>query len=76
MGFFTPPRVSFGPGALESLASLPGDRTLLLVEPGAAGSPGVLATREQRAKQGKTVELLEVDALDGDVVAVLLQTPR
>ena len=64
MGFFTPPRVSFGPGALESLASLPGDRTLLLVEPGAAGSPGVLATREQRAKQGKTVELLEVDALD------------
>ncbi len=64
MGFFTPPRVAFGPGAIEWLASLPGDQALLIVEPGTAASPGAVALREQRERIGKRTEVLEVPALD------------
>jgi alcohol dehydrogenase class IV len=76
VGFFTPPRVAFGAGALEGLASVPGDRAFMLVDPGATDPRSVSAAREQREKLGRAVEVWEVRSLDLEEVPRALARAR
>ena len=46
MGFFTSPRIGFGPGAIEQLAGLEPHRVLLLVAPSVSGLDGVRRIEE------------------------------
>ncbi len=63
-GFFTSPRVAWGPGAIEQLSGLGARRAALVVDKGVIGLPGHLRVSEELAKSETVVETFEagVDA--------------
>jgi alcohol dehydrogenase len=67
-GFFTSPRVAWGPGAVEQLSGLGARRAFLVFDPAVASHPGRQRIAEELAKSGTVVEQLEagptVDRVD------------
>ena len=64
-GFFTSPRIAWGPGAVEQLSGLGARRAALLVDHGVAGHPGPRRVTEELAKSETVVETFEV-GVEGD----------
>lgn len=67
-GFFTSPRVAWGPGAVEQLSGLGARRAFLVVDPAVASRHGHQRVVEELAKSETVVEVFEagpeVDRLD------------
>ena len=67
-GFFTSPRIAFGPGAVEQLSGLGARRAFLVVDPAVASQRGHRRVVEELAKSETTVQVFEagpeVDRLD------------
>jgi alcohol dehydrogenase class IV len=67
-GFFTSPRIAWGPGAVEQLSGLGARRAFLVVDPSVAGHRGHQRVAEELAKSGTVVEVFEaggeVDRID------------
>ncbi|MGA8604837.1 MAG: iron-containing alcohol dehydrogenase [Thermoplasmata archaeon] len=67
-GFFTSPRIAFGPGAVEQLSGLGARRAYLVVDPAVAAVRGHRRVVEELAKSETTVEVFEagpeVDRMD------------
>jgi alcohol dehydrogenase class IV len=57
-GFFTSPRIAWGPGAIEQLSGLGARRALVVADRGVAGSVGVRRIVEELAKSDAQVELV------------------
>lgn len=55
MGFFTSPRICWGPGSIEQLSSLGIRRAFVLVDPGVATLGGDRRIREELQKEGAEV---------------------
>jgi alcohol dehydrogenase class IV len=55
-GFFTSPRIAWGPGAVEQLSGLGAKRAFLVVDPAVAARKGHLRVVEEFAKSESTVE--------------------
>jgi len=70
-GFFTSPRVAWGPGAIEQLSGLGARRAFLVYDPAVASHPGRQRIVEELAKSGAVVDQAEagptVDRLDSVV---------
>jgi alcohol dehydrogenase class IV len=58
-GFFTSPRIAWGPGAIEQLSGLGARRALLLADPAVAGGAGARRVREELTKSDTVVEEVE-----------------
>jgi alcohol dehydrogenase class IV len=67
-GFFTAPRIAWGPGAVEQLSGLAARRAFLVVDPAVAARHGHQRVVEELAKSSTVVEVFEagpeVDRLD------------
>ncbi|HEY1199174.1 MAG TPA: iron-containing alcohol dehydrogenase [Thermoplasmata archaeon] len=67
-GFFTSPRIAWGPGAVEQLSGLAAHRAFLVVDRAVASHQGHQRVVEELAKSGTAVEVFEagpeVDRLD------------
>ncbi|MGA7476869.1 MAG: iron-containing alcohol dehydrogenase [Thermoplasmata archaeon] len=67
-GFFTAPRIAWGPGAVEQLSGLAARRAFLVVDPAVASHRGHQRVVEELAKSSTVVEVFEagpeVDRLD------------
>ena len=64
-GFFTAPRIAWGPGAIEQLSGLGARRAVVVVDPTVARAGGHRRVVEELAKSGTTVEVIDdVAALD------------
>lgn len=67
-GFFTSPRVAWGPGAVEQLSGLGARRAFLVVDPSVASHQGHRRVAEELAKSDTVVEVFgagpDVDRLD------------
>ena len=61
-GFFTSPRVAWGPGAVEQLSGLGARRAALVVDKAVSERRGELRIVEELAKSSTTVETFEVGA--------------
>jgi alcohol dehydrogenase len=61
-GFFTSPRVAWGPGALEQLSGLGARRAFLVVDRAVAGTKGHLRIVEELAKSETVVEVAPATA--------------
>ena len=59
-GFFTSPRLAWGPGAVEQLSGLGARRAALVVDRGVVGHPGPRRVSEELAKSETVVETFEV----------------
>jgi len=59
VGFFTSPRVAWGPGAVEQLSGLGARRALLVVDRAVAGGPGQHRVVEELAKTETVVQVVE-----------------
>jgi alcohol dehydrogenase len=57
-GFFTAPRIAWGPGAIEQLSGLGARRALVLVDPAVHARDGERRVIEELAKSDTTVELI------------------
>ena len=66
-GFFTSPRIAWGPGAVEQLSGLGARRAFLVVDPGVAAHEGHRRAVEELAKSDTVVEVFEAGA-DADRV--------
>jgi len=65
-GFFTAPRIAWGPGAIEQLSGLGAHRALLVVDPEVARRSGERRVTEELAKSDTRVETVtDLDAPDG-----------
>jgi len=69
-GFFTSPRVAWGPGAVEQLSGLGARRALLIVDPVVAGARGHRRVAEELAKSDTVVEAVTA-APDPDQVSAV-----
>ena len=69
-GFFTSPRVAWGPGAVEQLSGLGARRALLIVDPVVAGAGGHRRVAEELVKSETVVEVVTA-ASDADHVSVV-----
>lgn len=58
-GFFTSPRVAWGPGAVELLSGLGARRALLVVDPAVVAQPGHRRVEEELAKSTTVVEVVD-----------------
>jgi len=58
-GYFTAPRIAWGPGAVEQLSSLGARRAFVVVDRAVAGNHGHRRVAEELAKSDTTVELFE-----------------
>jgi len=61
-GFFTSPRVAWGPGAVEQLSGLGARRAFLVVDPSVAASGGQRRVVEEFAKSETVVEVVTATA--------------
>jgi len=66
-GFFTAPRIAWGPGAIEQLSGLGAQRVTVVVDPAVASHPGPRRIAEELAKPGSAVEVVTAGP-DGDRV--------
>ncbi len=70
-GFFTAPRIAWGPGAVEQLSGLGAHRTFLVVDPAVAAHRGHQRVVEELSKSNTVIEVYEagpeVDRLDSVV---------
>ena len=70
-GFFTTPRIAWGPGALEQLSGLGARRAFLVVDPAVATHPGLQRVAEELSKSGTVIERFdagpEADRVDSVV---------
>jgi alcohol dehydrogenase len=64
-GFFTAPRIAWGPGAIEQLSGLNARRALVVVDPGVARRGGERRVVEELAKSDAQVEVVS-DLEDAD----------
>lgn len=69
-GFFTAPRIAWGPGAIEQLSGLEARRALVVVDPAVAQGHGHRRVVEELAKSDTVVELV-TDLADPDRVDVV-----
>jgi alcohol dehydrogenase class IV len=69
-GFFTAPRIAWGPGAIEQLSGLEVHRALVVVDPSVARAQGHRRVVEELAKSDAVVELVS-DLTDPDRVDVV-----
>jgi alcohol dehydrogenase class IV len=58
-GFFTAPRIAWGPGAIEQLSGLGARRALVVVDPTVARAGGHRRVVEELAKSDTTVEVVD-----------------
>ncbi len=70
MGFFTAPKIAFGPGAIEQLAGMGIRRALLVVDPELARRSGSARVREELAKIDASVESFEGVEIPPNLAAV------
>ncbi len=67
-GFFTSPRIAWGPGAVEQLSGLGARRAFLVVDPTVAAQRGHQRIVEELEKSATVVEVFEagpeIDRLD------------
>jgi len=61
-GFFTAPRIAWGPGAVEQLSGLGARRAFLVVDSAVSSHRGHLRVEEELAKSETTVEVCEASA--------------
>lgn len=68
-GFFTSPRIAWGPGAVEQLSDLGARRAFLVIDPAVAAHHGQRRVEEELAKSETVIGLFEVgpgtDRVDG-----------
>ncbi len=57
-GFFTSPRIAWGPGAIEQLSGLGAHHALVVIDPAIAGADGPRRAVEELAKSDTTVEIV------------------
>ena len=69
IGFFTPPRFVFGPGAIEQLSALDARRALVVADPALRG-PTTERVVEELAKSECSVELFDGVVVDPTVASV------
>ncbi|HYA54702.1 MAG TPA: iron-containing alcohol dehydrogenase [Thermoplasmata archaeon] len=58
-GFFTAPRIAFGPGAIEQLSGLGAKRAVVVVDTAVATHPGPRRVVEEFAKSGTAVTVVD-----------------
>jgi len=58
-GFFTSPRIAWGPGAIEQLSGVGARKALLVVDPVVAGAQGHRRVVEELAKSDTVVEVVD-----------------
>jgi len=70
MGYFTAPRIAFGPSAIEQLGNLGARRALVLVDPAIARATRTLRATEELAKVGTAVETVATGTSDATVASI------
>lgn len=68
-GFFTSPRIAWGPGAFEQFASLGLRRAAVLADARLTSGDGARRLREELARAGSSVDWISNVRLDGSVTA-------
>jgi len=61
-GFFTAPRIAWGPGALEQLSGLGARRAAVVVDPAVAAQPGPRRVVEELGKSDTVLDVVTADA--------------
>ncbi|HEY6237789.1 MAG TPA: iron-containing alcohol dehydrogenase, partial [Thermoplasmata archaeon] len=70
MGYFTSPKIAFGPSAIEQLASLGARRALVLVDPALARATRPVRAEEELRKAGAAVERVDAGTADATTASV------